>query len=89
MTGDWAYDALVPIGGLGSTIFGLPVALSVICRRHCLFRCVITTTKRVPLGDQGSRGPSDEDTGLVSLICAPGSAWHHPFPANFGVFAAP
>ena len=41
MTGDWAYDALVPIAGLEVTILGLAVTSSIIRRRHGLvpLRC--------------------------------------------------
>jgi hypothetical protein len=61
MTGDWAYDALVPIAGLEFTILGLAVALSIIHRGHGLFP-LRSRTKRTHLGDQGlCGGPSDEE----------------------------
>jgi hypothetical protein len=74
MTGDWAYDELVPIAGVEFTILSLAVALSAVRRGHGLFHYVPISTKRTVSATKGCVAP-DEDTHSVCLICDVGSAW--------------
>jgi hypothetical protein len=73
-TGDWAYDALVPIAGF-EFILGLAVAVSVIRRGHGLFPLRSHKYEAPRMG-----GSSDEHAHLVSLICDMGRHGN-PFPA--------
>jgi hypothetical protein len=69
MTGDWAYDALVPIAGLEVTILGLAVTSSIIRRRHGLVPLRCHNLQSVRLSATEGRA----DANLMTLICAPGS----------------